>query len=192
MATTTRRQGALASTRDSALTAQGATSPEPAGAQDSLARHARGLFRFLRVLGASSPVADDLTQEAFVVAWQRHKQQIPPAALGAFLRRAARNLWLAHCRREPRYVSFDVEVADAAERLWATLPQGDADDAFVAAVHRCVQQLAPRSRQALQFVYVDELERDAVAEQLGLLPNGLKMLLQRARQSVIECTRRNR
>lgn len=192
MHTAARCREPSASILDAAPTVRCATPQESDRAGDPVARHARGVFRYLRVLGASSSVADDLTQEAFVVAWRRDKQHLPPAALGAFLRRSARNLWLAHTRREQRQAAVEAELADAADRLWETLPGSDADDTFVAAVHRCVAGLAPRARQALQLVYVEEVGRDAVARRLGLLPNGLKMLLQRARQLVIQCARRNR
>jgi RNA polymerase sigma factor (sigma-70 family) len=173
-----------------AAPAMAAAAAGTAAPRDPVLRQARGVFRFLRMLGAPAPVADDLTQEAFVVAWRREKQHLPAAALGAFLRRTARNLWFAHCRRERR--QHAVDLASAAERLCETLGDHGPDDAFVAAVQRCVQQLAPRSRQALELVYVDELERDAVARRLDLSPNGLKTLLQRARHVVIECARRHR
>lgn len=156
-------------------------------AHEVVSRQARGVCRFLRVLGAPAAVADDLTQESFVVAWQKQKQGLPGPALGAFLRRTAKLLWLEYCRDRRREASA---MAAVAERLWASECAADGGDAFVEAVRRCLQQLAPRARQALELVHAEECEREVVARQLGLLPNGLKMLLQRARQVVLECARR--
>ena len=152
-------------------------------------RHARGVFRFLRVLGAPIAVADDLTQEAFVVAWRKQKQGLPAPALGAFLRRTAKLLWLEHHREARREAKAHAAVA---ERLWARECAADDGESLVAGVRDCLQRLAPRARTALERVYGDDADRDAVAQQLGLLPNGLKMLLQRARQLLVECLRRKR
>ena len=156
---------------------------------EAVHRHARGVFRFLRVLGAPLAVADDLTQEAFVVAWKKHKQGLPAQALGAFLRRTAKLLWLGHvrsARREER------ALAAVADQLWARDCAADDGESLVAGMRDCLQRLGPRARTAIECVYGDEAHRDAVAQQLGLLPNGLKMLLQRARQQLLDCLRRNR
>lgn len=165
--------------------------PSAALAPEAVAvhRHARGVFRFLRVLGAPMAVADDLTQEAFVVAWRKQKQGLPGPALGAFLRRTAKLLWLEHGRDARREARAHAAVA---ERLWARDCATDDGESLVANVRDCLHRLAPRARAALEQVYGDEGDRDAVAAQLGLLPNGLKMLLQRARQQLLECLRRKR
>ena len=165
-----------------------ANEPGRAAEAQVVHRHARGVVRFLRVLGAPPAVADDLAQEAFVIAWRKGKQNLPAAALGAFLRRTARWLWLEHCRDRRREAAA---LAAVGERLWVQECAADDGDQFVAAVQRCLQELAPRARQALEQVYTEERDREAVAAALGLLPNGLKMLLQRARQLVLACVRRN-
>ncbi|HEX5054255.1 MAG TPA: sigma-70 family RNA polymerase sigma factor [Planctomycetota bacterium] len=151
-------------------------------------RHARGVFRFLRTLGAPIAVAEDLTQEAFVIAWRKQKQDLPAAALATFLQRTAKLSWLEHCRDRRREGRARAAVA---ERLWQQECAHDGGDAFSTAVQRCLAQLAPRARQALEQVYGEGVDRDAVAARLGLQPNGLKMLLQRARQTVLGCVRRN-
>lgn len=162
---------------------------DPAPAADAVQRHARGVFRFLRALGAPAVVADDLTQEAFVVAWRKGKQGLPPAALGAFLRRTAKWLWLEHRRDQRREATA---LANVAERLWERHCAPDGGDAFVAAVVRCLGELAPRARLAVERTYAEGRARDLVAMELGLKPNGLKMLLQRARQAILDCVRRRR
>lgn len=147
-------------------------------------RHARAVVRFVRLLGADAALAEDLAQEAFVIAWRKRKQHLPAAALGAFLRQAARRLWLERRRGDRRH---DAALANAAEQLWARECAHDDGDGLVAATRRCLQRLGERARTAVQLVYMNECDRAEVARQLGLRDNGLKMLLQRARTALAEC-----
>lgn len=163
--------------------------PSPAAAADAVVvrAHVAGLFRFLRCLGASREVAEDLTQEAFVVAWQKGKQQLPPPALAAFLRRAARFLWLDHRRGERR---AEAAITQLAMQEWEReLP--DDGEALVAATRACVQQLRGRAARAVELAYGRGEGREAIAAALGMLPNGVKTLLARTRAWLEQCVRRN-
>jgi DNA-directed RNA polymerase specialized sigma24 family protein len=113
--------------------------------------------------------------------------QAAPAEGGAFLRRAARLAWLVHCRGNRRQARA---LADLAAQAWQRECEPDDGDAFVDAVARCLPRLTPRTREALEAVYVDGTDRAAVASRLGLGDTGLKTLLQRARRALLECIRR--
>lgn len=149
-------------------------------------RHVTGVFRFLRCLGASHPVAEDLTQEAFVIAWQKGKQHVPGPALGAFLRRTARFLWLEHRRGERR---AEAAVTALALQLWEHECPDDGDEVVAAARH-CVRQLRGRAARAVELAYGSGVGRDAIARELGMLPNGVKTLLARTRAWLERCIRR--
>jgi len=149
-------------------------------------RHLDGVWRFLRCLGASRDVADDLTQEAFAVAWQKGKQHLPPPALAAFLRRAARYSWLEHRRGERR-----AEAALSALALQAWEDEGLDDGSELADAARvCVQQLRGRAAKAVQLAYGQSEGRDGIAMALGMQPNGVKTLLARTRAWLEQCIRR--
>jgi RNA polymerase sigma factor (sigma-70 family) len=150
-----------------------------------VAQQIRGVHRYLRLLGADGATADDLTQEAFLVAWSKHKQLLPTAALRVYLRQTALNLWLNRQRKRRREA---LAIAACMERLWIG-ECADDGDALVARIRLCVARLAPRARHALVLTYVDERPRSEVATSLGLRDNGLKMLLQRARAAVAACWR---
>lgn len=161
----------------------------PAGAPGcdrAFAAQVAGVFRFLRSLGASREVADDLTQEAFVAAWQKGKQDLPPAALAAFLRRAARFLWLEHRRGERR---AEAAVAALALRTWEEEDLGDGE-AMVTATRVCVRELRGRAARAVELAYGAGSGRDDIAKTLGMQPNGVKTLLARTRKWLAECIRR--
>lgn len=81
--------------------------PTPPTAADAIVRlHMRTLWRYLRTLGAKPEQADDLTQEAFLVAFRRGAAGLEPAATATFLRRTARFLFLHQLRDRHREAAF--------------------------------------------------------------------------------------
>lgn len=169
-------------------------SPSPStGDQDLGAwvdRHLRALWRYLRMQGAAPHLADDLAHEAFVIGWQKGAHRLDPPAANAFLRRTARLLFLRQLRdRRPA-----VELADAVDALWARDCDADDGDGLLLALRECVDRLEGRARRAVELGYgtatVAAPDRDAVARELGLKPNGLKTLLQRVRQQLRACIER--
>jgi len=175
----------------SAISTTPAAPPAAAPAVASvIARHLRGLWRYLRMLGAAPEVADDLTQESFVVALQRGVLGLDPPALATFLRRTARFLFLRHLRdrEEPD------ELADAVDELWQRDCAADDGDGLLAALRACVESLTGRARQAVARSYGlgagEPQRRDEIARELGMQPNGVKTLLQRVRQQLRACIER--
>jgi RNA polymerase sigma factor (sigma-70 family) len=169
--------------------------PPPHG--DLVHRHLRTVWRYLRTLGASADVADDLAQESFVVALRRGACELPAAATGAFLRRTARFLFLHHLRQRHRDAAHLGGFADAVDELFAREDAAGGSDEHLERLRACVASLPPRSRLAIERCYGiaadSDATRAAVAAALGLQPNGLKTLLQRIRQALRDCLeRRNR
>ena len=68
-------------------------------------RHQRGVWRFLRWLGADPALADDLLQEAFLLLLQRPPVDRREQAIAAWLRTTAatatRRRWRCACRACP-------------------------------------------------------------------------------------------
>ena len=175
-----------------------ATQQPPAAAPAAAAhvavidRHLRGLWRYLRMHGAGAAEADDLAQEAFVVALQKGALQREPAITAAFLRTTARHLFL----RARKGGTKQAQLADTVDELWAIDCAGDDGESLVAAVRACVGELQGRARTAVEMSYGlgehDAHSRAAVARELGLQENGVKTLLQRVRQKLRECVERRK
>jgi RNA polymerase sigma-70 factor, ECF subfamily len=166
-----------------------------AGGGDELAwiaRHAAGVFRFVRSLGAPRDVADELTQEAFVVAWKKGKHALPASALGAFLRRAARLLWLEQRRDRRRE---EAALSALALAVWERDDGGEDGEGDgeqrAAAARRCVQRLRGRAARAVELAYGHDASRERIAAELGMQPNGVKTLLARTRRWLADCIGRN-
>jgi RNA polymerase sigma-70 factor, ECF subfamily len=158
--------------------------PETSSLERLVQRHQRTVQRFLRALGADAAAADDLAQDVFVLAWEKRVVLADERAMAAWLVRTARHLWL----REVRFARRRAErEAIAIERLWLDRCADDGGDRFLFALAACRRQLTPHVAEALALVYERGLSREAAAAAIGLLPNGLKTLLQRARSLLRRC-----
>jgi DNA-directed RNA polymerase specialized sigma24 family protein len=164
----------------------------PARAPDADLRvRVRTLWRYLRVHGATGNEAEDLAQEAFVIALQKGALAAEPPALQAFLQRTARFLFLRLRKAGAR----QQRVADEVDELWQRDCARDGGDALVDAARACVEQLDGRARTAVEMSYGfggGEHSRAAIAQALGMEPNGVKTLLQRVRERLRECIERRR
>jgi len=150
--------------------------------------HQAGVWRYLRVLGSSPELAEDLTQETFLAVLQRPFTDHGPAATAAYLRQVARNLFISHQRRGGRYVLVeDVAEIDEAWDRWAGKDDGET---LLAVLHQCVEGLTERARLALDLRFRQDRSRSEIAATVELSENGAKNLLQRAKQQLRDCIER--
>lgn len=149
------------------------------------------LWRYLRALGADAAEADDLAQEAMLVAHQAAPAQPArdAAAQAAFVRGIARNLWLRSRRWWQR--RREREIAVAVDELWDATAAHDGGDELLARLRDCLGSLQPRVRRALELHYHDGLGWRAIAADLAMKTNGVKTLLQRARRALRQCLERS-
>jgi len=150
-------------------------------------RHQRNVWRFLRALGANAALAEELTQDTFLLAWKKRLVVRSEAETAAWLLRTARFLWLRTARHRRRH---EERLADTLLEWWLRQGAVDAGDRWLEALRSCRQQLTARAAQALELFYADGLSRDAVAKALGMRPNGAKTLLQRTRELLRDCVER--
>lgn len=148
--------------------------------------HHAGVWRYLRLLGCTREEADDLTQETFMVVMRSDFEHHTDAQTATWLRRTARNIFL-HAKRKDR-TRREVNL-EAAELVMQQNAQ-DGGDAYVDALKRCLEMMRGRTRLAVLAVYGEKLTPSQVAERMGLKENGLKTLLQRAREKLRDCVSR--
>lgn len=160
--------------------------PDPSGADlEALVRqHQKGVWRFLRALGAPPAEADDLLQDTFLVAVRKGLADRGPAAAASFLRLTARHLLLRRRRDQNRRA---VLLAGLAARLWEQDCAHDDGEAWLAALRACVGALDGRPREVVRLFYGEDLDRAAVAKALGMQATGVKTLLQRVRSVLRAC-----
>jgi RNA polymerase sigma-70 factor (ECF subfamily) len=162
---------------------------EPADLAKLVGQHQASVWRYLRYLGADTSEAADLTQETFLAFARAKFAERDSRQTAGYLRTVARNQLLALRRRQKREVS--TVGIEAADRVWAVAagPAGDLTR-YLDALRECVSQLEGRGRQAVDLHYRQDLDREAIALQLEMKPDGVKTLLRRTRQVLRECVER--
>ena len=165
------------------------TAPAEAGVMGEFAAlvgaHQRPVWRYLRLLGADVHEADDLMQDAFVVAAERLVAGERFVDVGAYLRGTARNLLLGarrKARRRPPTVPWLEEVDEHLRDDPAAL-----DDARLERLRHCVERLNGRMQDAVRWHHMEGASCADVAVRLGIGANGIKSLLSRARAALREC-----
>ncbi len=137
----------------------------------------------LRLVGETS-VAEDLTQDTFVRAWEnlgrlRHEQ-----AFGGWLRRIALNLVWDHVRRREN----DEPLGDEAAQTWAA-GETPAEDVVAAAglarqVRRAVMALPEHQRVVMAMFYWEDMPVNEIARVLGIARGTVISRLARGREAL--------
>src|SRR5262245_19663403 len=157
--------------------------------------HQAEIYRYVRYLGATErATAEDLVQETFLAAFKSHDPPPlgDPRRQSAWLRGIARNLFLAHCRKNRNSpVRVDSSSVEHAESVWAGefLRQGDGFD-YVEALRRCLGSLGQKQRHFLDLRYTQKKSRVEMAQLLKMTEDGIKSALQRIRAMLMDCIQR--
>ena len=145
------------------------------------------VYRYLRSLGCSPQLAEELAIETFAIAHDKRFAAISHAAMAAALRQAARLIWLERTRQQGRQRR---QLLAAADALWDRTCARDAGNARLERLRSCLAELRGRAAVAVQLFYRDGLSRQAAAKRLQMLPDGFKTLLQRTRKLLRACIER--
>ncbi len=157
---------------------------------DLIRAHQVGLWRYLRYLGCSVADVEDVIQETFLAVWRNPFEVRDPAATNGYLRRVARNQYLMTLRRRrPTAVGDLLQTLDVADENWELHAGPDDGGNYTQALRVCMQKLTEKIRLALELSYAGMMSREEVASTLGMMPNGLKSMLRRARTALRTCIR---
>ena len=127
-----------------------------------LVRRRQSLIRsLLRRLCGQAALADDLSQQTFLQAWQRLKTLREPAAFGGWLRQIAVNTWFSHLRQGSHTaIAAAVEVAELADPL-------PVDPAAALDMDRLLARLKPAERVCVVLAHVEGLTHPEIATATG-------------------------
>jgi RNA polymerase sigma factor (sigma-70 family) len=140
-------------------------------------RHARRVFGVIwRLVGGVEARAEELTQDAFVRAWQALAGFRHDSAFGTWLHRLAVNTALMDLRR--RAGAEALETDDAALEFHAA--PGSRRDLGMD-LEKLVAKLPPRARAVLVLHDVEGWKHEEIAHELGMAVGSSKAQLHRAR-----------
>ena len=147
------------------------------------------LCRFLLFLLRDIHHAEEITQEAFVVALSKGPDPAKGTNYGAWLRSIARNLVRSHVRKRRGRPLLPDDVLDAAERHFVRTGSDQADlwEARRQALSACMQKLPEGQRDLLLRRYERGQKVGHLAERLGVEPNTLSKRLERIRERLRRC-----
>lgn len=136
--------------------------------------------------------AEDLAQEAFVIAWKRLRDFDPEARFGPWVRGIAinlvRNHWRKH-RAQPVGGSAELEALIAARQENA-LGNDEAHQGTLAALGACLGQLDSASRDLVRLRYEEAVSIEDLSARLRAQPSTLTMRLHRLRALLRSCIER--
>jgi RNA polymerase sigma-70 factor (ECF subfamily) len=119
------------------------------------------LRALLRRLSHDAALADDLAQQAFIVAWQKLPQLRSPGAFGGWLRGLAVNLWL-----QSRRVRRELPLEDADDLLAASAAPGT-DPTTALDLDRLLAQLKPAERVCVTLCHAEGMSHSEIAAVTG-------------------------
>lgn len=167
-----------------------------AGDEDALAalyrRHQRRVYQFALQMCSSRALAEDVTQEVFMVLIREgHAFDPSQGSLSAFLMGVARNHVLRRLRRERPYISIDENPqSEATTDQSPGTSAGPLEDLsrneVIESVRRAVLALPERYREVVVLCDLQEMNYVEAAEILGCAVGTVRSRLHRGRALLIE------
>ncbi|RZA21403.1 MAG: sigma-70 family RNA polymerase sigma factor [Lysobacteraceae bacterium] len=172
-------EAALFDAGEDAILVRRAASADVSAFEALYRRHHRRVHGVIvRLVGQAGARAEDLTQEAFVRAWQALPSFRFESAVSTWLHRLAVNTALMELRaRRSRPVADDDE--DALDALATPDTAGNA--VLGRDLERVVATLPPRARAVLVLHDVEGWKHEEIAAELGMAVGSSKAQLHRAR-----------
>ncbi len=157
-----------------------------------LVREHEGRLRaFLQGMVRDSIAVEDLVQESFLVAWKNLDRYDREQPFGPWVRGIGRRLSLAWFRKSGRdkHEFVDEQTVDALSQLHDELDghPGDTLDEKLSSLRASLERLPEHQARVLALHYHEDLDCQAIAENVGRSREAVKKLLQRGRAWLGSC-----
>ena len=160
----------------------------PPSIEELSAHHWRELNGMLLAITRNAALADDLTQEVFVVALRKGMKPGPETRL--WLREVARRLAIAELRRKrPKTVENFEQFIKSIEPSREGVPQIEFNEE-VGALRACIQGLPEELREIIVLKYDKGASLADLSGRTGKTVGYLKQVLFRLRKRLADCVRR--
>lgn len=151
--------------------------------------HHRELLVYTRTLTGEEHHAKDITQDAFVTAWEHISVFDVTRDFAAWMRGIIRNKWREWLRKMKKTTSIDdeaLEIFEAEIRVWEASSLHGGSTLFHQ-LEACIEKLPEALAQAIQTYYGDGYKSDEAAMQLSINSATLRKRLERARTNLKQC-----
>ncbi len=141
---------------------------------------------YIHAVVRDAAVAKDIVQETALALLRKFAEwdtarEFLPWALGT-----AKYAILTHRRDAARCrVTFDDEVLHAITETWSIVAPEISDEQ--AALHSCLEKLAPHARDVVRLRYEESLDSPQIAQKLGSTAGAVRIALQRIREQLRAC-----
>lgn len=146
------------------------------------------VWSYLRVLGCDRASADDLTQEAFITALRARFEHRSDGETAAYLRNAARFVFLKARRAEKNRQEY--EKAVRAEKAWERVAGAHGNDSRLDALRACLETLEERERELITARFGQGESGEEIAKRLSLGLSALHTAIHRTKQTLRACIER--
>jgi len=136
------------------------------------------IYLFMRRLGHSCQVSEDLTQESFLQAWQHIGQLRNGKALNSWLYHVASNVSKLHWRKHKGKDAASIEGFELPDRSESEDRIGDYEE--FERLKTAVVQLPGKLREVVVLHYMQHLTISEAAEAAGIREGTFKSRLNRA------------
>jgi RNA polymerase sigma-70 factor, ECF subfamily len=143
------------------------------------------VYQFALRLTGDVHLADDVTQETLLRAWDRRGQLRESQSARAWLFQIAANVWRDHCRRSVLRDGRRREAPEQATRDGGPARQAEVRD-DVRLVLEALDRLPPRQREVLYLAACEEMPLAEIAEVLEISTDAAKASLSAARKQMRE------
>lgn len=146
-------------------------------------QHVRRIYALCLRLSVNVSRAEELTQRAFLTAWEKLPHFRGESAFASWLHRLAVNTVLADLRAEERRTRRVFGTADPA--VFETPPPSPAAGTRLD-LEQAIATLPPHARAIFVLHDVEGWKHHEIAEKLGIAPGTSKAQLHRARQLLLQ------
>ena len=167
------------------LLASGLKNGDREAAETLVDRYHGRIYRYMRHLGHSHQMSDELTQQTFVQAWSKIGQLTSGASLRGWLYRIAHNMSAQHIRRIKQRNEVDISECDLSQ-MAATIPDQVELDEELARLRRAIDALPHKLEQAVVLHYLEQLTIAEAAEAIGIRTGTFKSRLSRGLKALCQ------
>jgi len=149
------------------------------------------IYRFVLFKVSGKQIAEDLTHEAFLSAWQNiknYKQKEFP--ISSWLYQIARNKVIDYYRTNKKNISIDTEEFDESS-LGSEEQKGLDTPMSIAKIKSLIKFLKPEYQDVIIMRYVEDLDHKEIAKAINKSEGAVRLLQHRAIKNLKELYEKN-